>query len=327
MTTTATGTPGTAKRITQLALRYGMVILLVVLIVAAQISYPSFLSPTNLQNTITQNASMAIIAIGMTLVIIGGGFDLSVAGTFGMSSVAYAMLYMAGLPVFAAMLIALAIGLLAGLFNGLVITKLQVNALIATLASSSIFLGTAALVSGMKPIIVPSGQQFNLLGVGRLGPVSIPFILVIVLFVLGGILLAKSTYGRQLYAVGGNREAARLTGLAVNRITIISYVITGFLAAFAAVILASKLSVGDSSQATSVALDAITAVVLGGTSLYGGTGAMWRTAIGVGILATLNNLFSSLALPSPAQDLIKGAVLIAAVAFEVVVRRSTTHAS
>lgn len=324
MTTTAIRTTRIGKKLSQLALKYGMVILLIVLVIAAQISYPSFLSFANLQNTITQNASMAIIAVGMTLVIIGGGFDLSVAGTFGMGSVAYAMLYMAGLPVIAAILAALAIGLLAGLFNGLVITKLKVNALIATLASASIFLGAAALVSGMRPIIVPGGTQFNLLGAGRIGPVSIAFIIVIGLFLIGGFVLAKSAYGRQLYATGGNREAARLTGLPVDRITITTYVVTGFLAAFAAVILASKLSVGDSSQAPNVALDAITAVVLGGTSLYGGTGAMWRTAIGVGILATMNNLFSSLALPSPAQDLIKGAVLIAAVSFEVVVRRRTS---
>lgn len=323
-TSTDSKPPTLGQRIGRLSLQYGMVILLIVLVIAAQISYPAFLSPLNIQNTVTQNASMAIIAVGMTLVIIGGGFDLSVAGIFGMGSVAYAMLYMAGLPVFAAILIALVIGILAGLFNGLVITKLEVNALVATLASALIFLGIAALASGMRPIIVPASPEFSLLGAGRIGPVSIAFLVVIGLFLIGGLVLSKSVYGRQLYATGGNREAARLAGLPVDRITIISYVITGFLAAFAAVILASKLSVGDSSQAPSVALDAITAVVLGGTSLYGGTGAMWRTAIGVGILATLNNLFSSLALPSPSQDLIKGAVLIAAVAFEVVVRKRTT---
>lgn len=303
--------------------KYGMLILLGFLIVLAQISYPSFLNPLNLQNTITQNASMAIIAVGMTLVIIGGGFDLSVAGTFGMSSVAYAMFYMAGMPVFAAILLSLLIGILAGFINGFVITKLQINALIATLATASIFLGIAALVSNMKPIIVESNPEFTLLGAGRIGVVSIAFLLVVILYVVGGFLLAKSVFGRQLYATGGNPLAAKLTGLPVNRVAISTYVITGLLASFAAVILASKLSVGDASQAPSVALDAITAVVLGGTSLYGGTGAMWRTAVGVGILATMNNLFSSLALPSPAQDLIKGVVLLAAVSLEVVVRKKS----
>lgn len=317
--------PSAARRLTRGALRYGMLILLIVLIIAAQLAYPVFLTPLNIQNTITQNASMAIIAVGMTFVIIGGGFDLSVAGTLGLASVAYSMLYLAGLPVGACLVSALLAGVVAGIINGLVVTKLGVNAFVATLASASIFLGMAALISGSRPIIVPSSAQFGLLGSGQVGSISVALILIVVLFVVGGLVLHRSIYGRSLYATGGNREAARLTGLAVDRITILSFVGCGFLAALAGVVLASKLSVGGADQAPSVALDAIAAVVLGGTSLYGGSGAIWRTVVGVGILATMNNLFSSLALPSPAQDLIKGVVLIAAVAFEVVVRRRTSR--
>ena len=318
--------PSLARRVGRVALRYGMVILLVVLIVAAQVAYPAFLTPLNIQNTITQNASMAIIAVGMTFVIIGGGFDLSVAGILGMASVSYAMLYMSGFPVWVCLVAALAVGILAGLVNGLVVTKLQVNAFVATLASALIFLGLAALVSGLRPIIVPTDPQFGFLGSGRIGPVSITLILVVLLFLIGGFVLSRSIYGRALYATGGNREAARLAGLPVDRVTIVAFVACGFLAAVAGIVLASKLSVGGADQAPSVALDAIAAVVLGGTSLYGGSGAMWRTVVGVGILATMNNLFASLALPSPAQDLIKGTVLIAAVAFEVVVRKRTSPA-
>jgi ribose transport system permease protein len=308
-----------------LALRYGMVLLLVVLVIVAQIAYPQFLTLNNLQNTITQNASTAVVAIGMTFVIIGGGFDLSVSGTFGLGSVVYAGLVLAGLPVIAALACALLAGLLCGVVNGLVITKLKVNAFVATLGSGAAFLGAAALVSGSRPVTVPPVPTFNLLGAGSIGGVSIEVLIILVLYVVAAIVLSKSVYGRGLYAVGGSRESARLAGLAVDRIQIIAFIVCGGLAALAGILLASTLSVGQFDQGSTVALDSIAAVVVGGTSLYGGDGAIWRTAVGVAILATMNNLFSSMSIASPTQNIIKGAVLVAAVAFEVVVRKVTAR--
>jgi ribose transport system permease protein len=315
---------GTSSRLTNLGLRYGMLLLLIALVIAAQIAYPQFLTLNNLQNTITQNASTAVVAVGMTFVIIGGGFDLSVAGTFGLGSVLYAGLVLAGLPVFAALACTLLAGLACGVANGLVITKLKVNAFVATLGSGAAFLGVAALVSGSRPVTVPAVPSFNLLGAGRVGGVSIEVIIIVVLYVVAAIVLSKSVYGRTLYAAGGSRESARLAGLPVDRVQIIAFVVCGALAALAGILLASTLSVGQFDQGTNVALDAIAAVVVGGTSLYGGDGALWRTGVGVAILATMNNLFSSMSIASPTQNIIKGAVLVAAVAFEVVVRRITT---
>lgn len=323
-TITARHVPARSSRLTTLGLRYGMVLLLVALIIVAQIAYPQFLTLNNLQNTITQNASTAVVAIGMTLVIIGGGFDLSVSGIFGLGSVLYAILVITGLPVFAALACTLGAGLACGALNGWVITKLKVNAFVATLGSGAAFLGFAALISDSRPVTVPPVPTFNLLGAGVVGGVSIEVMMIIGLYIIAAITLSKTVYGRTLYAVGGSRESARLAGLSVDRIQIIAFVVSGLLAALAGILLASTLSVGQFDQGTNVALDAIAAVVVGGTSLYGGDGAIWRTAVGVSILATMNNLFSSMSIASPTQNIIKGAVLVAAVAFEVVVRRVTT---
>ncbi len=307
--------------VTRFALQYGMVGLLIVLVIIAQITYPQFLTLHNIQNTITQNASTAIVAIGMTFVIIGGGFDLSVSGIFGLGSVLFAGLVMSGFPVIAALLLALVAGLVCGLLNGIIVTKLKVNAFVATLGTSFAFLGAAALYSGSRPISVPLVPGFTTLGAGRIGGISIAVLMIIALYLIAGAVLSRSVYGRGVYAVGGSREAARLAGLPVDRTQIIGFIICGVLAALAGVLLTSTLSVGQYDQGMSVALDSIAAVVVGGTSLYGGSGAMWRTAVGVAILATLNNLFSSMSIASPTQDIIKGGVLVAAVAFEVIVRK------
>jgi ribose transport system permease protein len=207
------------------------------------------------------------------------------------------------------------------LINGLVITKLHVNTFVATLGTAAAFTGVAALYSGSKPIgaFVPG---FDSLGAGRVLGVAVPLILMAALFVVGGAVLSRTVYGRSLFATGGNHEAARLAGLRVDRIQIVAFVVSGLSAALAGAVLASSLSTGQFDQGSTVALDSIAAVVIGGTSLYGGEGAMWRTLVGVLILATMNNLFSSLSIATPTQMIIKGVVVVAAVAFEELARRS-----
>jgi ribose/xylose/arabinose/galactoside ABC-type transport system permease subunit len=305
-----------------IVLRYGMVLVLLALIVVAQLVYSPFLTLTNLQNLASQNASTAIVAVGMTFVIIGGGFDLSVTGTFGLGSVLFANLAVTGTPVYAALAIALAAGLACGLLNGLVITKLKVNTFVATLGTAAAFTGIAALYSGSKPIaaFVPG---FDTLGAGHLAGVALPVIVLAILYLAGSLVLTRTVYGRSLFATGGNREASRLAGLLVDRVQVVAFVISGCLAAFAGAVLTSMLNTGQFDQGSTVALDSIAAVVIGGTSLYGGEGAMWRTLVGVLILATMNNLFSSLSIATPTQMIIKGVVVVAAVAFEEVVRRAS----
>lgn len=310
-----------AGRVRDTVLRYGvryaMLWILFALVLAAQLAYENFLTLDNLENLLTQNAELGIVAMGMTLVIIGGGFDLSVSGTFSFGAVLFAGLCANGgwaaVPSLLAVLVA---GAAFGLVNGLVVTRLGVNAFITTLGTAVAYGGLASMYSHSSPIAVAGVSGFDVLGTGHLIGVPVPIVLLVVLYVLGGVLLARSAFGRRLYAVGGNLQAARLAGLRIDRIRVITFVACGIAAALAGAMIASTLSTGQTDQLPSIALDAIAAVVIGGTSLYGGEGAMWRTAVGVLILATLNNLFSSLAVETPVQNVIKGAVVIAAVALE-----------
>jgi ribose transport system permease protein len=306
----------------ELSVRFAMLYVLIGLVIAAQIAYPNFLSPINLNNLLVQNAGVGVVAIGMTFVLIAGGFDLSVSGTLSLGSVLFAGLTVnTGFPVAVALVVTLIVASGFGAVNGIIVTKLKVNAFITTLGTAAAFGGVAALYSASRPITAYDVPGFDVIGTERVGGISLPVIVLAFLFVIAGIVLHRSTYGRNLFAVGGNREAARLAGLPVDRIIIISFVICAASAALAGATLASVLGVGQIDQLGSVALDSIAAVVIGGTSLFGGEGAIWRTAVGVLILATLNNLFSSLAVEAPLQNIVKGAVVIAAVAFGAISHR------
>ena len=292
-------------------------LILLLLVVAAQLSYGHFLSPRNILNLLTQNANLGIVALGMTLVIIGGGFDLSVSGTFSLGAVLFAGLCVfSGFPVYLSLLAVLAVGALLGLANGVIVTVLNVNPFIATLGTSVAFEGLATLYSRSAPIPVRGLDGFMFLGSGKILGLAVPVILLLVLLAAIGIVLARSTYGRTLYAVGGSLNAARLAGLRTGLIRTIAFVVCGATAALSGAMIASTLSTGQTNQIPSIALDAIAAVVIGGNSLYGGEGAIWRTAVGVLILAVMNNLFSSLAVDSSVQNIIKGVVVIGAVALE-----------
>jgi len=306
----------------ELSIRYAMIYVLVGLVIAAQVSYSNFLTPVNVNNLLVQNSSVGIVAIGMTFVIISGGFDLSVSGTLSLGSVLFAGLCMnSGLPVGPALMLTLLVAAGFGGLNGLIVTKLGVNAFITTLGTAAAFGGVAAMYSNSQAISVFDVPGFEVLGGGKVAGISVPVFVLAGIFILAGVVLHRSTYGRSLFAVGGNPEAARLAGLPVDRIIIIAFLICGVTAALAGATLASTLATGQIDQLSTVALDSIAAVVIGGTSLFGGEGAIWRTAVGVLILSTLNNLFSSLAVEAPIQNVIKGCVVIAAVAFETASRR------
>jgi ribose transport system permease protein len=316
---------GTLRTLVRYSVRYAMLWILLALVIAAQLAYSNFLTVDNVKNLLTQNAELGIVAMGMTLVIIGGGFDLSVSGTFSFGAVFFAGLCAnSGWAAATSLLAVLAAGAGFGLLNGLVITRLNVNAFITTLGTAVAFGGLAAMYSHSSPIPVSGVSGFDTLGNGQLLGVPVPIVVLVVLYGIGGVVLARSAFGRKLYAVGGNLHAARLAGLRIDRIRVITFVACGLVTAFAGAMIASTLSTGQTDQIPTIALDAIAAVVIGGTSLYGGEGAMWRTAVGVLILATINNLFSSLAVETPVQNVIKGAVVIAAVALETYTRSQGT---
>ncbi len=298
--------------------RYGILVALVVLIAAAEALYSGFLAPVNIRNILSQNAAIGIVAVGMTIVMIGGGFDLSVGSVYALGATLFAGLSItAGVPI--AAIGTIAAGLVLGAVNGIVITRLRVNPFIATLGSASAISGIAYIYSNANPFIV-NNPDFSFLGDAQLFGLPMPAVLLVAAFVIGGLVLSRTVYGREIYALGGNREAARLSGLRVDALTVTTYIVTGTLAAFAGMIDASRLGVGQANVGGTVALDVIAAVVVGGTSLLGGEGAIWRTAIGLLTLATLTNLFYSLNVNQNWQLLAKGLIVIGAVALDAALR-------
>lgn len=314
--------PTSRDRVKESLLTYGILMALVLLLAVASVVHPAFWQPQNLLNILSQNAPVAIVAIGMTFVIIAGGFDLSVGAIYALSATVYASMALQG-GLLTAALATLFVGLLAGTFNGILVSSLNINAFVATLASSSIFSGVALLYSRGAPFVVYE-PNFKVLGGGRWGLVPISIIIAVALFGCASLVLRKTVYGQSIYAIGGNDEASRLSGLRVDLVRGSSFALAGLLSALAGMMVASRLGVGQADIGSLLALDAIAIVVVGGTSLRGGEGAIWRTAVGVLILAVLNNLFFSLAIESAWQMVAKGSIIAGAVALDVYVRKRSS---
>lgn len=305
-------------------LRNGMLLVLVGLVITARALYPGFLTLANFRDMLSQNAAAGIIAVGMTIVMIGGGFDLSVGAVYGIGAVVFANISN-HIPFALDLLIVVIVGALAGLGNGLIVTQLKVNAFIATLGTSYVYLGIASLYSGNQSVEVSTKYIYSTLGSSSFLGLPISGEVMIGIFILGGILLHTTTFGQGVRAVGGSKEAARLAGLRVKLISTLAFVLIGALAAFAGSVDTSLLGSGQATQGSTLPLLAIAIVILGGTSLTGGEGAMWRTFVGLMILATMNNLFDSLALNSSIQLVAEGGILIAAVSLDLIARSASTR--
>jgi ribose transport system permease protein len=307
-----------------LALRYATLLVLVALLLTATVTQGgAFWDLDNLRNIITQYTPIGLVAIGMTYVIITGNFDLSVGTIF-----LFSTLLVAGitgeLPIWLAMVLTCLVGAGFGLVNGLLVTRFQVNSFIATIGTGSIIGGLALVYSDAKPVAIPPDVTgFNTLGAGLVFGFPWAGVLLITMFVLFGFMLHRTVYGRWLYAVGGNAEAARVVGIRVRTITVSTFVTVGAFAALAGVVSASNLG-GFSSPAPTIgattALDAFTIVVIGGTSVYGGEGALWRTASGLGIYAVLQNLFNLEGLDAADQSIAMGSLLVFALALNAMGR-------
>jgi ribose/xylose/arabinose/galactoside ABC-type transport system permease subunit len=296
-----------------------MLLVLVVLFVASSFVYHGFLTSDNLRNILSQNAPEGIVAVAMTFVIIAGGFDLSVGSIFALGATVFAGIALDHSILLAAVL-ALGLGLAAGLGNGVVITTFRVNPFVATLGSASVISGLVLAFSHTNPFVVAK-PSFQTLGAGSWGAVPISIVVLVIVFVAAAFVLHRTTYGRSIFAVGGNIEASRLAGLRINLLRASTYALTGILSAFAGMMLASRLQVGQGNMGASVALDTIAMVVIGGTSLFGGEGAMWRTGVGLLILSILTNVFYSLSVDPNYQLVAKGAIVIGAVALDAFARK------
>lgn len=290
---------------------YGVVVALVILLVVVALAEPKFLAFGNIMNILSQWAPVGIMGIGATYVIITRGFDLSVAAIFALCSVTAAGLGVTQPPI-VAFTIAILVGIAVGWGNGFIVTVLKVNPFIATLGTSLIIGGFTLLITGNQPFVV-TNPDFGILGTGRIFGVPFSGLILIALMIIAGLILAYSSYGHSVYATGGNPEASYLVGIRTSLVTASTYAISGGAAGIAGVLTASLLSSAQPSTNPDLVFDVLTVVIVGGTSLAGGKGAIWRTAVGVALLATLQNGFNLLNLDPYYQDIIKGLIIIAAI--------------
>ncbi|GAC90578.1 ribose ABC transporter permease [Anoxybacillus flavithermus NBRC 109594] len=274
----------------------------------------SFFTLDNWLNILRQVSINALIAFGMTFVILTGGIDLSVGSVLALSSAFAAGLMANGMNGIFAMMIGISAGLAMGALNGVIITKGRVAPFIATLATMTIFRGATLVYTEGRPITGFSDElTFQMIGRGYFLGIPVPVVLMLVAYVLLYVVLKKTTFGRHTYAIGGNEEATRLSGIRVDRLKIWIYSLTGGLAALAGLILTSRLNSAQPTAGTAYELDAIAAVVLGGTSLSGGRGWIFGTLIGALIIGVLNNGLNLLNVSSFYQQVIKGVVILLAV--------------
>ena len=307
-----------------------VLVALAVLVVIMSVASPYFLEPQNIFNVLRNMSTISIMAIGMTMVIITGGIDLSVGSVLAMTAMLTARLMVQfGMSPWLALLAGLVAGAMVGGINGLIITKVQVNPFITTMGMMSICRGlTYLLASGLVGTVASNmpmrNEALNFLGAGYIGPVPFPVIEMVILVVLGSLFLANTVLGRQIYGVGSNEQASRLSGVDVDRVRLFCYTMAGLLAAYAGVMTAGLLSTAATNAGIGTELDVIAAAVIGGASLSGGEGTVYGAVLGAAIMAVLRNAFVLLGLPVYLQTVSIGVVIILAVALDRLRRRGQT---
>ncbi|MGW4817445.1 ABC transporter permease [Streptomyces sp. NPDC004227] len=302
------------ERIASLLQRHGALAVLVAVVLVSSFVFPSFGTLDNAQNIAVQASFIAVVALGMTLVIITGGIDLSVGSVFALGGVLAAWAAQYGL--WAALLLPLAVCGAIGTLNGLLIARAGMAPFIVTLAT---LLGARGLLlaltdEGATTYLVPRGSAFAELGQGTVGGFGYPVLIALALFAAGGTVLQRTSFGQSLFAVGGSADAATLMGLPVARTRVLVYMLSGLLAGFAGALNAARLSSGVTIIGVGMELDAIAAVVIGGTLLIGGAGSVSGTLWGVLLLAVIQNLINQIgSLNSSYQSVVSGGFLIVVV--------------
>ena len=273
----------------------------------------TFLTTKNIFNILRQNASNLFLATGMTMVIILGGIELSVGSVIALSGcVAAGCVVFLGLPEIVGFLAGILVGALVGMFNGFVICKTEIPPFIVTLASMNIAKGIALVYTTGAPIRCMT-DAFKFPGAGYIGPFPTPVILMIIVFAIAVLIVNRTQLGRHIYAVGGNAQAAKFSGINVSRVKFIVYTYTGVMAGIAGVVIASRLYSGQPTAGDGAEMDAIASVVVGGTSMSGGSGRLGGTLIGVLIIGVLNNGLNLMGVDSNWQYIVKGLVILLAV--------------
>ncbi|TFZ41097.1 ribose ABC transporter permease [Soehngenia longivitae] len=289
---------------------------LVLIVIVVSILSPNFFTKDNLLTVLRQTSINAIIAAGMTFVILTAGIDLSVGSILGFSGAICAYLLTNGTNVILAFLAAVLVGAVFGLFNGVVITKGKVQPFIATLATMILLRGATMVFTNGKPIAVKGESATNTLRYiarGEILGIPVAVVMMIVVFIICYHILHNTKYGRHVYAVGGNEQAALLSGVNTDRVKMLAYMISGILASIAGIIVLSRLSSAQPTAGDGYELDAIAAVVLGGTSLAGGQGMILGTVVGAMIIGILNNALNLLDVQSYYQMIVRAIVILIAV--------------
>lgn len=300
--------------------RRGAIVVLILVVAVSALVFDNFLTEQNLENIVLQGAFLGLIVVGMTFVIISGGIDLSVGSMLGLGGIIAAQTVQVFWPL-ALILPPLLCGVI-GFGNGLLIAKAKMAPFIVTLAGLLGIRGLALALANERPIGIDTSSLFAWFGQGQVFGIAVPIVFVIVAFALGGLVLARTGYGRVIFAIGGSEESARLMGLPVDRTKIIAYTVSGSLAGLSGALLAARLSAGDPNAGLVWELDAISAVVVGGTLLTGGAGTMSGSLAGVLLLSIFLNLINQLGtLGSYAQQVVSGLFLIAVVLVQAYLTR------
>jgi ribose/xylose/arabinose/galactoside ABC-type transport system permease subunit len=302
---------------------YGMLGVLALLIVVLESLDSTTLQLTNVRDVARQISITAMFAAGETLVILARQIDLSVGSTLGLAGVVSAGTLQRTNSVAAAIAVGLAVGAAVGLVNGILVAKGRLASFVVTLATLSIAAGLMLVYTGAQPIAV-TNTTYLFIGEGAISGIPMPIVMTAVLYVLLWFILRRTKFGRYNYAIGGNEEAARLAGVPVTRYKLLIFVVAGLIAGLAGITLTARLGSGVPTLGAGYELDAITAVVLGGTSLFGGEGKIWGTLVGAAILELIGNGLNLLNVESFYQSIVTGIVVVLAISADRIFRGRET---
>ena len=330
----APGVPGPAAaartllrgRGAELVVKFNLVLVFLVLCAVASVLAPEFLTTRNLSNLLQQSALTGIVAIGMTLVVLTAGIDLSVGSVAAFGGITVALLMDHDMNFVLAMLISLAAGAAFGALMGGLSAYLTLPAFMTTLAGLTAIRGLAYMLSDGEPVRADQSHTFRLIGGGFIGTIPIAGLIFLGITILAALVLRGTTFGEYVYAVGSNKEAARLSGLPVRGVITAVFAISGALAALAGVLLTSRLTIGQPTAFNGLELDAIAAVVLGGTNLFGGRGGVLGTFVAVLLLSVVRNLCNLMGLDSFFQMVVTGLILVVALILNVAIEKRGSRA-
>ena len=304
------------KNLKSLISEYFIFVIFIIIVIGLTILKPSFITPSNLVNILKQASINGILAFGMMFVIISGGFDMSVGSTVAFSGILAAMLGQGNNPLVLALGAALLAGLGVGLINGVGVAVGELPPFIMTLGTMTAVRGLALLASNGKPVIGMS-EPYKAIAAGSIAGIPMLAIFLIIVIIICSFVLAKTVYGRRVYACGGNLQAAKVAGINTTAIRISTFAIAGFLAGLCGFLMTSRVTIGQPTAAESYEMDAITACVVGGVSMTGGVGKPWGVVVGTLLITVIANGLDILGVSSHWHKIVKGLIIVLAVLIDV----------